>query len=126
MTPGAIGNNGAVAGSTGKHGSHSGPRPAQPHRTRRLLVHAVGVTALVVAWGYLVWAAIDFGTTAREGRAAAWWFLALASLGAMACLFAGLMLAARLLRILGLVAPAAAPGEDPAPPRPKGGKRAAR
>jgi hypothetical protein len=44
----------------------------------------------------------------------------------MACLFAGLMLAARLLRILGLVAPAAAPGEDPAPPRPKGGKRAAR
>ena len=99
---------------------------AQPHRTRRLLVHAVGVTALVVAWGYLVWAAIDFGTTAREGRAAAWWFLALASLGAMACLFAGLMLAARLLRILGLVAPAAAPGEDPAPPRPKGGKRAAR
>ena len=126
MTPGAIGNNGAVAGSTGKHGSHSGPRPDQPHRTRTLLLHTAGVTALVIAWGYLVWAAIDFGTTAREGKPAAWWFLALASLGAMACLFAGLMLGVRLLRALGLLGPEPSPGEEPPPPRPKGGKRAAR
>ncbi len=126
MTRGAIGNNGAVAGSGGKHGSHSGPRPRAPHRTRRLLALTAGVTGLVVAWGYLVWAAIDFGTTAREGRATAWWFLALASLGAVACLFAGLMVGLRLLRELGVVSPEPAPGAEPPAPRPRGGKRAAR
>ena len=41
----------------------------------------------VVAWGYLVWAAIDFGAEARGGNGDAWKFLALASLGAVACLF---------------------------------------
>ena len=43
----------------------------------------------VVAWGFLVWAAIDFGRTARGGHGQAWWFLALASVGAVACLFLG-------------------------------------
>jgi hypothetical protein len=61
---------------------------------------SLGVTLLVVAWGYLVFAAIDFGSEARGGRGEAWWFLGLASLGAVACLFAGLMLVARILRLL--------------------------
>jgi hypothetical protein len=60
------------------------------------------VTLAVVAWGYLVFAAIDFGATARNGDSQAWWFLALASLGAVACLFGGLILIARLVRLLGL------------------------
>lgn len=92
-----------------------------------MLLHAAGITGLVVAWGYLVWAAIDFGTQAREGEQVAWAFLGLASLGAVACLFAGLMLGVRLLRLLGILAPESYDAADPdAPPPPRGGKRAAR
>ena len=67
-----------------------------------LLLLAVGVTLAVVAWGYLVYAAIDFGSAARGGEPRAWAFLGLAALGAVACLFVGLMLIARLLRKLGI------------------------
>ncbi len=99
-----------------------------------LLLLALGVTGCIVAWGYLVYAAIDFGSTARGGDATAWWFLALASVGAVACLFVGLMLVARVLRRLGITgAPPPRSGSapaDPAPadgaPRPVGGRRAAR
>lgn len=89
---------------------------------------ALGITLAVVAWGYLVYAAIDFGSTARGGDAQAWWFLAIASVGAVACLFFGLMLVARLLRQLGITrAPTTAePPDDPDAPRPIGGRRAAR
>lgn len=84
-----------------------------------MLGYALGITVAVLAWGYLVWAAIDFGSTARGGDGRAWWFLALAALGAVACLFIGLMLVARLTRTLG------AARETAPAPRP-GGKRAAR
>ncbi|MDQ4051189.1 MAG: hypothetical protein M3237_00615 [Actinomycetota bacterium] len=70
-----------------------------------LAVLALGVTASVVAWGYLVWAAIDFGASARGGDDDAWKWLAVASLGAVACLFVGLMLVAWLLRALGITSP---------------------
>ena len=76
------------------------------------------MTLAIVAWGYLVLAAIDFGTDARAGDAGAWWFLALASVGAVACLFIGLILVARLLARLGLGAPLREPSS--------GGRRAAR
>lgn len=96
-----------------------------------LLVLAAGITLSVVAWGYLVYAAIDFGSSARGGDSTAWWFLGLASIGAVACLFFGLMLVARLLRQLGITkaperADPAAVGDEPEPPRPIGGRRAAR
>jgi hypothetical protein len=100
-----------------------------------LLLLALGVTASVVAWGYLVYAAIDFGSTARAGDPTAWWFLALASIGAVACLFFGLMLVVLLLRRLGVTrgpekaATDAPPPDAPPPtkgPRPVGGRRAAR
>jgi hypothetical protein len=98
------------------------------------------VTLAVVAWGYLVFAAIDFGATARNGDSQAWWFLALASLGAVACLFGGLILIARLVRQLGLTGgsrpDSSAESSTPLPPeasqprvivsRPAGGRRAAR
>src|SRR4051812_39212622 len=71
---------------------------------------ALGITACIVAWGYLVVAAVDFGSTARGGDTQAWWFLALASLGAVACLFVGFMLVARVLRRLGITR---APDEAP-------------
>lgn len=91
-----------------------------------LLVLALGVTLCVVAWGYLVYAAIDFGSAARhEEDSAAWGYLAVAAVGAVACLFLGFMLVARFSRAIGLTTP-----PDPKPKRdpsvPKGGKRAAR
>ncbi len=82
-----------------------------------LLVLALGTTACVVGWGYLVYAAIDFGSSARGGESAAWWLLALASVGAVACLFAGLMLVTRASRRLGL-SQAPKPPSPPAPPPP--------
>lgn len=67
-----------------------------------LLLIAVGAVLAVAAWGFLVWAAIDFGQAARGGQSEAWWFLALAAVGAAACLFLGLMLVAAFLRRLGI------------------------
>jgi hypothetical protein len=90
------------------------------------LIACAAITACVIAWGYLVYAAIDFGTTARSGTSSSTWALmAMASLGAIACLFAGLMLVARLLRLLGITEPEWA-DEQSEQPRPPGGKRAAR
>jgi hypothetical protein len=127
-----MGHDGPVESS----GKHAGKRRAEPapkppgepsepsERSRaKLLGLALGVTLAIVAWGYLVYAAIDFGSTARGGDDSAWLFLGLASLGAVACLFVGLLLVARLLRMLGVIK---APEGPPPPPRPVGGKRAAR
>jgi hypothetical protein len=104
---------------TGEPSGESGGRSRLP-----LLLHALGVTLAIVAWGYLVYAAIDFGANARGGDSGAWLLLGLASLGAVACLFVGLLLVTRLLRILGVVKSGAA--EAPKTPRPAGGKRIAR
>jgi len=108
-------------------GSRRGPRPKRSFRPA-LLALALGVTLSVVAWGYLVYAAIDFGATARGGDEQAWWFLAIASVGAVACLFFGLMLIAQLLRRLGITKPPGASEvpDEPEPPRPIGGRRASR
>jgi hypothetical protein len=121
----------AVSSGGKRAGSRRGPRRRAGFQPALLLL-AVGVTACVVAWGYLVYAAIDFGSTARGGDSRAWWFLAVASLGAVACLFVGLMLAVRLLRRLGITSgPAPGPTEPESAasgdrPRPVGGRRAAR
>jgi len=109
--------------STGKRAGSR--RSARQPRTlnKSALALGVGVTLLVVAWGYLVYAAIDFGTAARGGNSQAWTFMALACAGAIACLFVGLLLVARMMRVLGITE---APPSNDAPPRPVGGKRAAR
>lgn len=80
-----------------------------------LLLLALGITACVVAWGYLVYAAIDFGGEARDGREDAWVWLGVAAVGAAACLFIGLMLIARLSRAIGLTTPPEP--KEPKPPR---------
>ncbi len=125
--PRGIGHNVRVAG-----------KRAGPKRKRGfdpgLLLLAVGVTLCLVAWGYLVKSAIDFGATARGGDSDAWWFLGLASFGAIACLFVGLILVSRILRRLGItksgsssdVAPLAPPASGGAPRSAGGGHRAAR
>lgn len=95
-------------------GARRGAKPKRGFQPALLLL-AIGVTVAVVAWGYLVYAAIDFGASARGGESSSWWFLGLASVGAVACLFAGLMLVARLLRALGVTA--APPPKAPKPPK---------
>jgi len=59
------------------------------------LLLALGITASVVAWGYLVYLAIDFGIAGRDGDDQAWWFLGLATAGAIACLFVAMILGSR-------------------------------
>ena len=114
----SIGHNGPVA--TGKR---AGVKRKSRFRPAVALLLAVGVTAAVIAWGYLVKAAIDFGIEARSGTSDAWQFLAFSSLGAVACLFVGLMLIARLMRELGVTSRSSKADE---PPRPVGDRRAAR
>lgn len=110
--------------ATGKRaGSRKGTRPKRKPRPA-LFVLALGVTLAVATWGYLVYAAIDFGIAGRGGDSQAWAFCALAMVGAVACLFVGLMLVARLARAIGLTSP---PGPKEAEqPRPVGGRRVAR
>ena len=119
---------GTEQNSRGKHGgTRRGPKQSRPPR-RGALGLALAITLLVVAWGYLVKTAVDFGTAARGGESAAWGFLAIACAGAAACLFIGLILVARLLRALGVTSgDAPAPPTEPAvPQRQPGGRRAAR
>lgn len=90
-------------------------------------MYAGGITFCVVAWGYLVYAAIDFGSTARQaGNGQAWAFLAVACLGAACCLFAGLMMLVRLLTLTGIISTPAGYADPRDPEKAVGGKRAAR
>lgn len=104
-------------------GRHSGEQAAEtsyvapgPPR-RKILLLALVVTVTLVAWGVLVYAAIDFGGEARSGEPTAWVFLTLTTIGAAACLFVTLLLGTRILTLI--------QGRQ-APPRPQGGRRAAR
>ena len=100
-------------------GKHTGDRAEPPPLPRRrLLVLALGVTLTLVAWGFLVWAAIDFGGQARGGETPAWAFLALSTVGATACLFLTLILGTKVLTLMR--------GEVAREPRVAGGRRAAR
>jgi len=95
---------------------------------RKILLLALGVTATLVAWGVLVYAAIEFGQEARSGEPTAWVLLAITTLGAAACLFVTLILGARVLPLFqqGAPPPVAAPASPAGPARPPGGHRAVR
>lgn len=103
-------------------GRHSGDRPvattALPRR--RIAWLTLWLSAALVAWGVLVWAAIDLGREARSGASEAWWVMGVATVGAAACLFVVLLLGARLI---GIVQGRDAPQK---PARIPGGRRAAR
>ena len=93
-----------MAGQSGtsRAGARRGAKPKRSFSPRLVGLGAASVAALV-AWGFLVWAAIDFGRTARGGDSGAWGFLAVASLGAVACLFLSLLLLTLLLRRVGIL-----------------------
>ncbi len=113
--------------SGAKHaGSRKAPRSTRARRPqdRRLPAYAAGLTFCLVAWGYLVWSAIDFGAAARQGSSAAWIFVLMACIGAACCLFAGLLLGVRLLTTLGIIAPPPNSPERETAPAP--GRRIAR
>lgn len=103
-------------------GKRAGARRAQRSGGNALtrLGHALVITVCVVAWGYLVFVAIEFGSAARHGDSGGWWFLLLATIGAVACLFAGILAGSRLLHSLGaLPGPVSQPTAGPMP-RPAG------
>lgn len=105
-------------------GRRVGPRKKKSASFRpTALLLALGITLGVGAWGYLVKAAIDFGIQARNGTGGAWTYLGLACLGAVACLFIGLLLVARLLRTLGITSSPEPRPEEPTSSRPVGGHR---
>lgn len=105
----------AATVTTAREASYGAPHPPR----RRILLLALGLTGTLVAWGVLVFAAIDFGAEARSGgETAAWLLLVLATVGAAACLFVTLLLGARLVTLR--------QDREQPPPRPIGGRRAAR
>jgi RsiW-degrading membrane proteinase PrsW (M82 family) len=83
-----------------RKGARKAARP--PRRFRRdVFLLTLATTVAVVAWGYLVRAAVDFTSDARGGQGQAWAFVVIAAVGAAACLFAAMMLLARVVRALG-------------------------
>jgi hypothetical protein len=80
-------------------------RAAKPKRSfqPRLVGLALGALAALAAWGLLVWLAVDFGRAARGGESGKWTFLAVASVGAVLCLFLCLWLCTVLLRRVGIL-----------------------
>ena len=79
-----------TTGKRAAQGRHAGPArleeaaPKADSSRGAMFLLALGITASVVAWGYLVYLAIDFGTSARDGDSRGWAFLALATVGAIA------------------------------------------
>src|SRR6478735_3903004 len=107
-----------VGRHTGERARAAAATPRPPRR--RILVLSLFVTVTLVAWGVLVFAAIEFGRDARSGEAQSWTFLALASAGATACLFLTMILGAKLVGLIRA-------RQDAAPaPRLQGGRHGAR
>ena len=91
----------------GQGAARGGARRAAPRKRSlkpRLLALGGGSLLALVAWGVLVWLAIDFGRSARGGESGKWLGLAVASAGAVACLFLCLWLLTQLLRNIGFLA----------------------
>ena len=69
----------------------------------KLVALALGALVALVVWGVLVWVAVDSGRSARGGDSGKWLYLAVASVGAVVCLFLCLWLCTLLLRRVGIL-----------------------
>jgi hypothetical protein len=116
-----ISHNDVVTAAGGKRaGSRRGAKPKAQFQPISLVL-ALAITLAIIAWGYLVYLAILHGQDMRAGDSTAWRMAAATGVGAVACLFAGFLLLARLLRVLGVTRP-----PETAPtiaPTPGGGRR---
>ena len=83
-------------------GSRRAARSPRSVDTRALAV-AAGAAVALIAWAGLVWTGIRFGQSARGGDGIAWILMAIASLGAVACLFLALVAGVRAARMMGWV-----------------------
>jgi hypothetical protein len=81
--------------------------------------YAVAALLTALAWGVLVYFAIQLGPDVKDGEPRAWALLVVATIGAMACLFLSLILGGRVVELL------RTPTVEQAPPSP-GGRRARR
>ncbi len=115
-----ISHNVLVNEGANKHTGHRHAADSTPKSGLRTRLLALAALVCLAAWAYLVWSAIGFGRTARGGDTSAWLYLLIASVGAIACLFAGLLLVVRLMRSMGVIA------QNAGIPRPTGGRRAKR
>lgn len=102
----------------GGMGKHAGGRIAAPPR-RSLTLLTSGAAVTIVAWVVLVSYAIRFGSLARAGRSEAWALMAVATVGAICCLFLALVLGTRLVGLI-------RPEPRPVAVRSAGGRRARR
>lgn len=97
-----------------RRGARRGARPKRRFRSDVALPLAGALVALTV-WGLLVWVAIGAGREARGGESGQWLWLALAALGAVACLFGALWLVTLALRRVGLLSGPERPEASAAP-----------
>ncbi len=92
----------AGQGGTTRAGARRGARPKR-NLQPQLLLTGLGAVVALAAWGFLVWLAIDFGRSARGGDSGSWALMAVASLGAVTCMFLSLWLVTVLLRRIGIL-----------------------
>ncbi|MGL5827324.1 MAG: hypothetical protein ACRCYU_21295 [Nocardioides sp.] len=87
-------------------GSRRGDRPKARFQPVAVAL-AAGINVAVIAWGLLVFQSIRHGQAIRGGDRSAWQLAVLYGVGAVICLFTGLILTARLFRRLGITRPPA-------------------
>lgn len=78
----------------------SAPSSGRGSAGRGLFLLAGGITVTLIAWGVLVFIAIEFGRQARTGSGTAWGLLGLATVGAAACLYLTLLLAMKTVEVM--------------------------
>ena len=93
----------AAMGGSGEGRRHAASGKPSSGPLPYVLAMLLGAALSAVAWFYLVRAAIDFGTLARDGHSDDWRFTAIAALGAVACMLLVLILVGRALTALGII-----------------------
>jgi hypothetical protein len=103
----------------------STPRERRDERPGRGVArYALAAVLTALAWGVLVYYAIQLGPDVKDGEPRAWALMVVASVGAMACLFLSMILGGRVVEVLR--SPTVLATEPEPPLTPPGGRRAKR